>query len=88
MGYNTTIKKNEVDLYADREGCLIYHRKKKTSCTTSPLYILWCHCIMNSAYMDTYVRVCVSKKGSEKIYKPLLVVTQSVILGWREGFVN
>lgn len=33
---------------------------------------------MNSAYMAIYVRLYVCKKGSEKIYKPLLVVTQRV----------
>ena len=85
MGYNTTIKKNEVDLYADREGCLIISQKEKTSCTTSPIYILWCHCIMTSAYMETYVRLYVYKKGSEKIYKPLLVVTQRVWFWGEEG---
>ena len=35
--------------------------------------------------METYVRLYVYKKGSEKIYKPLLVVTQRVWFWGEEG---
>ena len=66
------------------KGVWEYHRQKK-QVAQHHLYIYYDATILWLVHIWRHVRLYVYKKGSEKIYKPLLVVTQRVWFWGEEG---